>query len=182
MPEKSESEVNTNQIETTDAQNKQSYKSHIVTAIITGAASTVLAGAVLSINLEFFFPEKVISSGAVVAFNSDTCKPGWKEYPLAYGRFIRGIDKHKKEDRIDPDGTRPPGQIQGDTFQSHIHNYIDSYPVGASGGGLGWSGAYDSSRNASKTDEPTSNDPEKTIRTSSETRPNNVSLLYCEKE
>ena len=47
----------------------------------------------------------MIPKGAVVPFAADKCPdPYWEEYPRAYGRFIRGIDK--REQPVDPDGLR----------------------------------------------------------------------------
>jgi len=57
--------------------------------------------------------------GAVVAFNSNTCPSGWREYSRAYGRFIRGIDK--ADSGIDPDGRREVGSIQNEQFLAHTH-------------------------------------------------------------
>ena len=39
----------------------------------------------------------LVPRGAVVAFNLDNCPEGWDDFPLAYGRFIRGIDKGAKK-------------------------------------------------------------------------------------
>ena len=66
-----------------------------------------------------------LPSGAVIAFDLNACPEGWSDYQLAYGRFIRGIDKQGGQD---PDGMRPPGGVQGDAFQGHWHNIYTDAP------------------------------------------------------
>ena len=46
-----------------------------------------------NLNAEELIRKYVIPSGAVMAFNQNSCPFGWLEYKAAYGRFIRGIDK-----------------------------------------------------------------------------------------
>jgi len=96
---------------------------------------------------------------AVIGFLREACPSGWIEYPEAYGRFLRGVDKSGKN--IDPDGYRIPGKKQEDGFKAHRH-YNDggnvnsvsrSWKAGARGG---WK--------------------EEGIE---ETRPKNISVLFC---
>ena len=109
---------------------------------------------------------------SVTAFNTKECPSGWEEYTLAYGRFIRGLDKSGK---IDPTKNRKIGSIQEDMFKSHNHNdgkwnKLSSYDgrdtvhaqTDDSGGELNIrrGGSIQS-------------------RGGSETRPKNVALLYC---
>lgn len=105
---------------------------------------------------------------AVVAFNLRTCPKGWEEFKPAYGRFVRGIDNSGK--KVDPDGARLPGNTQEDLFKSHGH------PISTAGiWGRSFKGADGQPRTAH----------EGRGNTDSiggvETRPKNVSLLYCQK-
>lgn len=115
-----------------------------------------------------------IPTGAVIAFNSAQCPQGWEEYSLAYGRFIRGIDRG--ETKVDPEGERDPGSRQEDQFSSHSHTRPrDVYDAG---------GGLDSSWVAHSRyfGYGHSNPPATGKAGGSETRPDNVALLYCEKK
>ena len=106
-------------------------------------------------------------AGVVMPFESDACPPLFTQYVPAQGRFIRGID---------PAGTldvqREPGNVQDDSIMSHTHLVK----------------AYTKDHRASET----GNNRETVVRTggakqvptgasgSSETRPKNVALLYCQ--
>ncbi len=114
----------------------------------------------------------VTPPGSIVAFNSDRCPAGWNPYEAAYGRFIRGIDKSGTG--IDPEGEREPGSPQEDQFQTHQHSltYWGSHTVGAR---PHWNMEYpteDGNRTLTTTTVTSG-------RHGSETRPKNVSLLYC---
>ncbi len=119
--------------------------------------------------------------GAIAAFAASACPTGWTEYTAARGRFLRGIDNGAG---VDPDGTRLPGAVQLDALQQHTH-YMTSESGGndnvvafpdtnpdstyASGGNPGARGdAYIFVGNI------------KSGRMSSETRPNNVAVIYCQ--
>ena len=112
-------------------------------------------------------------SRAVVAFDSDKCPSGWSEYAPAYGRFIRGIDRVGD---TDPDGTRGPGEHQEDEFREHNHN----------AGRWNRLSRYDNDGNTVHADTDHSRN-EMNIRKGgvireqggAETRPKNVSLLFC---
>lgn len=112
----------------------------------------------------------VLPPGAVVAFDQKECPPGsqWVEYPEAYGRFIRGIDKADKP--IDPDGLRAPSSTQDHQFAAHFHEQPkDVYDTGVAevANGEWWGYGHRS--------------PPPTGETGGdETRPVNVALLYCE--
>jgi hypothetical protein len=116
-----------------------------------------------------------IPKGAVLAFNSDNCpSDGWSEYKLAYGRFIRGIDKSGK--KVDTDGLRVAGSTQEQLLQNHAHpftRYASRSPNRVGNGG-------DDRFNAPRTN------ASETVNTSmyggSETRPKNIALLFCIKE
>lgn len=111
-------------------------------------------------------------SGAVVSFNLSKCPDGWDDYKPAYGRFIRGIDK---TGNIDPDKGRSSGELQEDSFQKHAHSISGAKTAGhqpAVGSPHGYShGALGNTIN--NTNGPSSGS------VSGETRPKNVSLLYC---
>lgn len=113
-------------------------------------------------------------TSAVVSFSSTQCPSGWEEYAPAYGRFIRGIDK--SGGKTDPVGLREPGALQDDQFRKHSHEISLQ---GASGNrafvnrGPAW--GYDDWHGATST--TSSNEVG-----ADETRPKNVSLLYCVKK
>jgi len=113
--------------------------------------------------------------GAVLSFNLDTCPQGWKEYEPAYGRFIRGIDK---SGRIDPDGIRLPGSTQEDDFKKHTHKANMEIGAEPTNGGAqaveaaGAHGRIGTMYTSNGLLQPTGG---------LESRPKNVSLLYCEK-
>lgn len=112
-----------------------------------------------------------LPSGAVVSFDLDQCPQGWTEYPLAYGRFIRGIDRSGA--KIDTDGERKHGSVQEDALQTHRHQF--SYNVGGNQAG----GGRNMEQNAANASMPVG--PPLDARTEAETRPKNVALLYCKK-
>lgn len=125
--------------------------------------------------------QTLVPSGAVIAFNLTECPSGWEPYIAAQGRFIRGFDP---TGGIDPG--RTIGSTQEDAFQGHYH-------VMDKGGAPG---LWDSTQGkgptgrAAKTDYkngetfrvlgPTTGAHGAT-RIANETRPKNVSLLFCER-
>ncbi|MGR5448148.1 hypothetical protein ACPV47_24985 [Vibrio jasicida] len=112
-----------------------------------------------------------VPSGAVIPFDLSKCPEGWTEYALAYGRFIRGIDRSGAN--IDPDGERTLGDTQDDAIQVHTHER--PYRIGGNASGGGRNMEDNSANSTLKVGEPVG------ARVSSETRPKNVSLLYCRK-
>lgn len=114
-----------------------------------------------------------IPDGAVVAFNSRECPIGWDEYALAYGRFIRGIDKGNG--KIDPDGKRDIGSTQDEDFLSHSHARPRDVYDAHGGNDASWV------EHAPHFGYGHSNPPKTGKTGGSETRPDNVALLYCEK-
>lgn len=119
-------------------------------------------------------------TGAVVPFHAETCPDGWTEYDLAYGRFVRGIDR--SGERIDPEESRVVGSLQEDTLQQHQHYYATSYYGNASMHATNrkWlSGGDQNLQNRTNEDGIQGVSPEHGARVSSESRPKNVALLYC---
>lgn len=108
---------------------------------------------------------------SVVAFARKSCPNGWDEYKLAYGRFIRGIDKRTHE-LDDPDGTRKIGDLQGDRFASHDHK--QRYQNIKGNYNSNGKHMLTSVRDGSTTGQTTTSEGYKY-----ETRPKNVALLYC---
>lgn len=113
---------------------------------------------------------------AVISFAAKECPNGWQEYTPAYGRFIRGIDKHRN---TDPDGLRVPGSEQGDALQNHRHKHGSSeWPNG---------GMYNTVRSQfaggnenHKTGDFGIKEPVgENVRIADETRPKNIALLFC---
>lgn len=114
-----------------------------------------------------------IPEGAVIAFDLEKCPEGWDDYRAAYGRFIRGIDNGQA--KIDPDGVRHPGSIQEDQFAAHDHaRPKDVYDTGGSDS-ASWV-AHDRHFGYGHVNPPRTGESGGT-----ETRPNNVALLFCEK-
>lgn len=126
----------------------------------------------------------VIPTGAIMAFDLTSCPSGWSEYTSARGRFLRGIDNGAGND---PDGTRVAGNTQADAFQGHnvapSNGWSTFWASGGSGSGrwpngTGWGGSPDTSPLQGM---PVSNGSDGTPRTANETRPKNVSVLFCRK-
>ena len=148
-------------------------KRDIIIGVATAVSIAIIFGAWKIIEKA---PAKIIiPSGAVVSFALDTCPDSWEEYELAYGRFIRGVDK-SGQDR-DSDGQRDVGSHQRDSMTPHSHTYrAYDHSRGPNRGGRAGNDRF----SAVRTDALT-----KTDNTSSsgkgETRPKNVALLYCKK-
>ena len=110
----------------------------------------------------------------VMPFQLEGCPSGWSEYKLAYGRFIRGIDKSNK--KIDPEVGRKVGSIQEDLYGKHSHDAsmeIGAEPLSGAAQAQEAAGAHGQ--------HGTYYTASQHIRESggSETRPKNVALLYC---
>ncbi|ODA66155.1 hypothetical protein A7A08_03008 [Methyloligella halotolerans] len=100
-----------------------------------------------------------VPTGTIAAFAASSCPAGWSEYQAARGRFLRGIDNGAGND---PDGTRSPGDPQGDEFKAHTHyndggndNAVYRYWSASSRGGWRELGG-------------------------DETRPKNVAVTFCQ--
>ena len=124
-------------------------------------------------------------TGQIAAFDLATCPTGWSEYTPARGRFLRGIDSTGTNDSI-----RAAGNTQADAFQDHYHT-LEIYSGTPSGGGGNWqlSNSAMTTTNSAVYD-PYPSDPairwasfnaSQGFRTSAETRPKNVAVLYCRK-
>lgn len=121
-----------------------------------------------------------IPSGAVLAFDLSNCPSGWSEYTPAYGRFVRGIDRGNP--KTDPDGTRTLGDLQEDQIQVHKHRVAEG--IVQSFSFIPQSSDYYAptiGKGAVADNYPETTAPIN-IKTGDETRPKNVSLLYCEKD
>lgn len=118
--------------------------------------------------------EHAVPSWAVMSFNLASCPTGWSEYTLAYGRFIRWIDKSWTN--IDPDGQRALWNIQNEELKSHSHTFNRIANTAWSTAwilydNMWWSANYVSNQS-----------PWINANWWSETRPKNISLLYCIKD
>lgn len=127
-------------------------------------------------------------AGAVMAFDLSTCPDGWSEYLPARGRFIRGVDS---AGTLDPSGTRAVGSLQADALQN-LTGTVSFRGGEANSIFGGMSGVFAASSQAlSHTALPITGtsptlgvatfDASRVARTSTETRPVNVALLYCRK-
>lgn len=128
-----------------------------------------------------------IPTGAVMAFDLASCPTGWTEYTASRGRFLRGIDNGAG---IDPDGTRTPGDLQDDAMQqitgsiqagfSYRLQWIANMGAFGISAGPTAAGAQPSGAGNSTTlTFDSANSPD--ARTSTETRPKNVAVLFCRK-
>lgn len=165
-----------------------------------GFLSTSLFAAAAAMNV--FSPGEVISSaeinqnfaiaapeGAIMAFYLADCPEGWavadgtNGTPDLRGRFIRGMDDVGAGPAgVDPDSaTRTLGSDQLDAFQGHLHSSPSaSFLVSTGGwylvtGGLGGQLYSSTPTTGNPANDGTNGNP----RTSSETRPRNVALIYC---
>jgi hypothetical protein len=113
-------------------------------------------------------------SEVILAVASDSCPEGWEDYAPAYGRFIRGIDKSNS--KIDADGLRNFGTLQGDMIKKHTHKatYRRGKENDSNGGGHNHEVTDGSKNETITTDNCGGCGPE--------TRPKNVALLYCQKK
>lgn len=109
-------------------------------------------------------------NGAVVSFEATTCPEGWMEYEAARGRFVRGIDA---DGVVDPDGVRPPGSLQEDSIVAHAHSAAVVYEHNQS---------FKNDGKGRKAVFQNHNKPQTGVYGGAETRPKNVSLLYCTKD
>lgn len=164
-----------------------------------GFLSTSLFAAAAAMNV--FSPGEVISSaeinqnfaiaapeGAIMAFYLADCPEGWtvadgeNGTPDLRGRFIRGMDNMGiGAANVDPQSAlRTLGHEQMDAFQGHRHSPLGQSFWGHNGGGaagpalgsIAWA-PY------STTGDPTADASGIAPRTSTETRPRNVALIYC---
>jgi len=127
--------------------------------------------------------------GAVMAFYLTSCPAGWvaadgtSGTPDLRGRFVRGRDDAGTgAGGNDPDGVRGLGAVQTDAFQGHrhMHDLLDAFlyfttDFGSGGFASGsWTVLSSSATGSVSTDVPFG-----PARTSVETRPKNVALIYC---
>ncbi|WP_414462398.1 tail fiber domain-containing protein [Hyphomicrobium sp. DY-1] len=122
-----------------------------------------------------------IPQGTISAFAFTSCPNGWSEYTPARGRFLRGIDNGAG---VDPSGTRVPGATQVDTLQ----NITGSFRItrGQAGNAAG-AFSIDASVSGGNHGTGTANnypdvslDASLVARTSTETRPANVAVIFCQ--
>jgi hypothetical protein len=115
-----------------------------------------------------------VPTGTIMAFAASSCPTGWSEYTAARGRFLRGIDTTGAS--VDPNGPRAAGSTQADAMQGHQHsvNYQSGAPYGVASANIA---AF--SYNAANSGNPVSDGTNGTPRTSSETRPVNVAVMFC---
>ena len=115
-----------------------------------------------------------VPSKAVMAFNLSACPPGWSAANGSggtvnlVGYFIRGLDTSGV---VDPT-PRTLGSIEAYAVQSHSHGYNAPSSVGFIYGGGSTGGV--TGQIGANTGGPSGN-------VSTETRPVNVALLYCQK-
>ncbi|WP_143464806.1 phage tail protein [Leptonema illini] len=147
------------------------------------SAGEVISAAELNRNFTMAAPE-----GEVSAFYLSDCPEGWtiadgtNGTPDLRGRFIRGMDNMGVgAANVDPQSAiRTLGHEQMDAFQGHRHS-----PLGGSFWGHTAPGSYGPASGAyywgssSKTGDPTADASGIAPRTSTETRPRNVALIYC---
>ncbi|MCV0371875.1 tail fiber domain-containing protein [Filomicrobium sp.] len=118
-----------------------------------------------------------VPGGTIAAFEAVSCPAGWSEYTPARGRFLRGIDTLAAG--IDPSGTRAPGNIQEDTLQN-VTGFFGGTNLSTEGPFYvdGGSGNFGSSGTGARRN--VAFDLSLSARTSTETRPKNVAVIYCQ--
>jgi hypothetical protein len=123
-----------------------------------------------------------------MAFNLTTCPSGWVPADGTNGTvdlrgvFVRGMESFNggatASTTADPDraGSATLGSYQSDTFQSHVHDYnpVDLKPWGGIIS-VAPNGYLQNTNAIQNTTAPSSGN------TSTETRPKNRALLYCQK-
>lgn len=157
------------------------------------SAGEVISATELNRNFTMAAPEREVS-----AFYQTDCPEGWtvadgtNGTPDLRGRFIRGMDNMGVGAAgIDPDSaTRAPGSEQMDAFQGHWHSpasRMEHYSeVGVSIEGflanhntIGPASAGAPTSASAWIREPSADGTNGDPRTSTETRPRNVALIYC---
>lgn len=152
------------------------------------SAGEVISATELNRNFTMAAPE-----GAVMAFYLSACPEGWTPAdgspgtPDLRGRFIRGLnDFGTGVASVDPQGMRALGSVQTDAFQGHWMGITHSLHTAGSTNNIGFT-PYPADRlEATETrkllawanefkNDGVNGEP----RTSSETRPVNVGLIYC---
>lgn len=147
------------------------------------SAGEVISATDLNRNFAMAAPE-----GAVMAFYLADCPEGWavadgtNGTPDLRGRFIRGMDNMGVgAANVDPQSAiRTLGHEQMDAFQGHWHTFDQTLRVqnvALFGGADGPNYGPADSNNQVKG--PITDPDSGPVRTSSETRPRNVALIYC---
>lgn len=139
----------------------------------------------------------VVPTGAIMVFNLTSCPSGWKaadgtsSTPDLRGQFIRGLNNFgtgaRSDGNQDPAGARSLGAYQADAFQGHYHKVYRIAGVGSTDSINHEAGDRDPTSwtnygGALQARTPISDGTHGTPRISSETRPKNVALIYCQKE
>lgn len=106
-----------------------------------------------------------VPTGTIAAFAASSCPSGWTEYTPARGRFLRGVDNGAGND---PAGTRAPGNVQADEFESHTHD--TQIPLDNASGGNKYKTSFGATTAANRITTATGG---------TETRPKNVAVTFC---
>src|ERR1700722_18052850 len=133
--------------------------------------------------------QKVAPSESVSAFALKTCPMGWSPYQPAAGRFVRGVDATHSLESLEEDAFQ--GHTFGDSsdrgpllFRWSPTLYIIEATNGAVpkySAGL-WPDRDMSAGTRATNAKIVSDGPNGPPRVANETRPKNVSLLYCKKD
>lgn len=150
------------------------------------SAGEVISATELNRNFTIAGPE-----GEVSAFYLSDCPDGWtiadgtNGTPDLRGRFIRGMDNMGVgAANVDPQSAiRTLGHEQLDAFQSHLHWRNPSHLTESAfvhiPGAYNVAGGTTEVSFFSHTGEPSTHGSNGAPRTSTETRPRNVALIYC---
>lgn len=155
------------------------------TAMNFFTSGDVLSAAKINQNFAIAAPE-----GTVASFYLANCPDGWAPAdgtngtPDLRGVFIRGRDDFGTGAAgNDPAGVRPLGNLQSDGFQGHRHSvtYTDTTVIiPPTGGGFTFGpGPWGLGSFSVAVADPASDGTNGTPRTANETRPKNVSLIFC---
>jgi len=146
------------------------------------SAGEVISAADLNRNFTMAAPE-----GAVMAFYLSACPDGWTPAdgspgtPDLRGRFIRGLNDFGTGAgtvSVDPAGTRALGSLQTDAFQGHWHELFGNFELGGPDFGFNIH-ARQTYHSSTAVRRAVTDGENGEPRTSTETRPVNVGLIYC---
>jgi hypothetical protein len=124
-----------------------------------------------------------VPTGTIAAF-AGTCPAGWTEYTVARGMFLRGIDNGAGND---PSGTRTAGTTQADALQEMTGSFKEAWTTGGIDTASGVFSIINGGGNGTSPTAPTNGgvgfgnfDASLVARTSTETRPKNVAVTFCQ--
>lgn len=162
----------------------------------TFSSGDLISAAKINSNFQALETKVAIAApqGAVMAFYLSVCPTGWvaadgsSSTPDLRGNFIRGRDDMGNGAAgVDPDGVRAVGAVQSDAFQGHRHlrepggrsELFWWNQVGVNSGTSGGCCTFGGPGSGVDTGGPVTDTTNGAPRVGSETRPRNISLIFC---